>query len=219
MQPNHIKPKLKMILPTNKDFWDKFRETNGALSVSESIFIIQAAALAPQGTYIECGVAYGKSAMSACVSLKGGMFHLIDPIFEERKVLDSVYKTVASVSTDIKIKMYAKYSTDFLPSLAPYSYVMLDSGDHDLIVMEEINLVKDNMVSGGVIVMHDLDSQFIKVREGYDYLLGTGNYDEIKPDWEEIIKYVDENNLEFQNQSWHHQELKNPCFVGALRRK
>lgn len=207
-----------MILP-KPDFWHTFKNTNGALSVSESIFIMQAAALAPQGTYIECGVAYGKSAMSACVSLKGGMFHLIDPIFEDKKVLDSVYDVVSKVNHDIKVKMCVMYSTDFLPKLAPYSYVMLDSGNHDEIVMQEINLIKDNMVSGGIIVMHDLDSQFIKVREGYDYLLGTGNYEEIKPDWDEIVKYVDEHEIETGNTSWHHQELKNPCFVGALRKK
>lgn len=75
------------------------------------------------------------------------------------------------------------------------------------------------MVSGGIIVMHDLDSQFSAVRQGYDYLLSTGNYEEIKPDWNEINNYVNENDLNVGNISWHHTELENPNFVGALRKK
>jgi len=207
-----------MITPDQK-FWKTFKETNGALSVAESIFIMQAAALAPSGTYLECGVAYGKSAMSACTTLKDGFFYLIDPIFDDKRVLESVYDVVSKINPNIKVKISPLYSTDFLPKFAPYSYVMLDSGDHDEIVMQEINLVKDNMVSGGVIVMHDLDSQFLAVREGYDYLLGTGNYEEIKPNWDEINNYVNENNLNVGNISWHHTELDNPNFVGAVRRK
>jgi len=207
-----------MITPT-PEFLKALKETNGALSIAESIFIMQAAALAPRGTYTELGVAYGKSAMSACTTLKEGFFYLVDPLFEDTKVLDEVYNKVSKITPDIKVKMLPIYSTDFLPKFAPYSYVMLDSGDHDEIVMKEINLVKDNMVSGGVIVMHDLDSQFLAVRDGYNYLLSTGNYEEIKPDWNEINNYVNENDLETNNISWHHQEMKNPNFVGALRRK
>jgi predicted O-methyltransferase YrrM len=207
-----------MITPT-PEFLKALKETNGALSIAESIFIMQAAALAPKGTYIELGVAYGKSAMSACTTLNEGFFYLVDPLFEDAKVLDEVYNKVSKINPDIKVKILPIYSTDFLPKFAPYSYVMLDSGDHDEIVMKEINLVKDNMVSGGVIVMHDLDSQFLAVRDGYNYLLSTGNYEEIKPDWNEINNYVNENDLETNNISWHHQEMKNPNFVGALRRK
>lgn len=207
-----------MITPT-PEFLKALKETNGALSIAESIFIMQAAALAPKGTYTELGVAYGKSAMSACTTLKEGFFYLVDPLFEDAKVLDEVYNKVSKITPDIKVKMLPIYSTDFLPKFAPYSYVMLDSGDHNEIVMQEINLIKDNMVSGGVIVMHDLDSQFLAVRDGYNYLLSTGNYEEIKPDWNEINNYVNENDLETNNISWHHQEMKNPNFVGALRRK
>lgn len=39
-----------MITPT-PEFLKALKETNGALSISESIFIMQAAALAPKGTY------------------------------------------------------------------------------------------------------------------------------------------------------------------------
>ena len=97
---------------------------------------------------------------------------------------------------------------------------MLDSGDHEQTILDEFYLIKDRMVSGGVIVMHDLDSQYIRVREVYNMFLATGNYEEIIPDWKSIEAYAEENNLEDgTNQSWHHSELKHPKFVGALKRK
>lgn len=215
-----------MITPT-KEFWEIFKSTNGALSVSESIFIMQAAALAPKGRYIECGVAYGKSAMSALVSLKEYKpygefveFVLVDPLFKDLDVCNMVIQKIKN-ATD-KIMGYnfdERFSTEVIPIYDNYAYAMLDSGDHDQTIIDEFNLIKDRMVSGGVVVLHDLDSQFIRVREVYDMFLATGNYEEIKADWEEINAYVDENNLEEGNLSWHHQELKNPNFVGALRRK
>jgi hypothetical protein len=215
-----------MITPT-KHFWEVFKATNGALSASESLFIIQAAALAPKGNYIECGVAYGKSAISALVTLKeykpdGDMvqFILVDPLFSGIEICKQVDSTIRSTTDKIMAFNYdERYSTEVIPLYENYAYAMLDSGDHDQTIIDEFFLIKDKMVSGGVIVLHDLDSQFIKVREVYNMFLSTGNYEEIKPDWDEINAFVNENNLEGGNLSWHHQELKNPNFVGALRRK
>lgn len=85
--------------------------------------------------------------------------------------------------------------------------------------MKEVLALEDRMVEGGIIAFHDFRAQFLQVNEAYDYLLGTGKYEEIKIDWNEIVSYVNENELEVGNISWHHQELQNPCFVGALRRK
>lgn len=215
-----------MITPT-KEFWEVFKDTNGALSASESLFIMQAAALAPKGTYIECGVAYGKSAISALVTLKeyepnGDMvqFILVDPLFNDIEVCRQVDNTIRKATDKIMGFNYdERYSTDVIPLHDNYAYAMLDSGDHDQTIIDEFHLIKDKMVSGGVIVLHDLDSQFIKVREVYNMFLSTGNYEEIKSDWDGINAYVNDNNLEEGNLSWHHQELKNPNFVGALRRK
>jgi len=208
-----------MITPT-PEFWKVFKETNGALSCSESLFIIQAAALAPEGNYLECGVAFGKSAMSAAYSLKNGMFALCDTHFEDEEIAENVVRKVEMFANKKNIIRYtSELSTNRIQLIDNYSYVMLDTGDHDQVVIDEVNLIKNRMVKGGVIVMHDLDSQFLRVREGYDYLLSTGNYEEIKPNWEEINNYVNENNLEEGNISWHHNELMNPNFVGALRRK
>jgi len=216
-----------MITPT-KEFWEVFRNTNGALSCCESLFIMQAAALAPKGIYIECGVAYGKSAISALQILKeyenekdDVQFILVDPLFEDIEVVKSVEKSVCSVTDKLIPRCYeGAYSTEIISQHEKYSYAMLDSGDHEQTIIDEFHLIKDKMVSGGVIVLHDLDSQFIRVREVYGMFLATGNYEEVKPNWDEIELYEEEQNLEDgTNQSWHHSELKHPKFIGALKRK
>ena len=210
-----------MILPTNKDFWDKFRKTNGALSVTEAIAIINIASQAPKGGWaIELGTFNGKSSMAAMLGLPKCFFMLLDPIFEDDKIIDEVYENIKDVNPEIALKFSPTYSTDFLPKLAPYSYVFVDSGSHqDGLPMQEVKLLEDNMLQGGIIAFHDWNSQFSEVKEASDYLVGTGKYDYIDIPWQEIIEYVNANNLEDNNLSWHHNELKNPCFVGALRRK
>jgi predicted O-methyltransferase YrrM len=217
-----------MLITPTKKFWEVFRSTNGALSCCESLFIMQAAALAPKGIYIECGVAYGKSAISALQILKeyengkdDVRFILVDPLFDDIEIAKSVEKTVCSITEKLIPRCYeGAYSTKIIPQYEKYSYAMLDSGDHEQTILDEFYLIKDRMVSGGVIVMHDLDSQYIRVREVYNMFLATGNYEEIIPDWKSIEAYAEENNLEDgTNQSWHHSELKHPKFVGALKRK
>ena len=49
--------------------------------------------------------------------------------------------------------------------------------------MEEVKLVVDRVVSGGIIAFHDRGSQFLKVDEAFDYLVSTGKYDPIFFDW------------------------------------
>lgn len=207
------------MIKQTQDFWNDFKKVNGALSACEACFILQCASEVPEGIYLECGTAYGKSAMVAASMLpETGVYHLLEPLFKSEISETEVGEVVKKYFNGI-INPYVNLSNDFIPHYEKYSYVMLDSGDHDEIVMQEVELIKDRMVSGGVIVFHDLDSQFVRVREAFNYLLNTGNYEEIKPDWEEIKKYVIENELEKDNSSWHHTELETPCFIGAVKRK
>lgn len=210
-----------MITPT-PEFWKKFKETNGALSCTEAVAIMNLAAEAPKtdGWAIELGTFNGKSAMSAMVGLSECFFMLLDPIFDDNKVIAEVFNNIKDVNTTVTLKFSPIYSTDFLPHLAPYSYVFVDSGSHqDGLPMQEVKLLEDNVLQGGIIAFHDWDSQFTEVKEASDYLVGTGKYEYININWDEIISYVNDNNLEDNNTSWHHNELKNPCFVGAVRRK
>jgi len=211
-----------MITP-DKKFWDVFRNTEGALSCAEALAIIQVAALAPSGVYVEAGTHKGKSALAACFGLQSGKFYLIDPIFEDNDVCKGLADTFFAypsthiekvLEADISINVLNKFGNDTL------AYCMLDSGDHDQVVKDEVRLIEDKMVSGGMVGFHDIDSQFISVRYAYNYLISTGKYEPVGINWGEIIAYCEAENLEDgTNKSWHHNELKHPQFFGALRRK
>lgn len=216
-----------MIKPT-EEFLKIFKETDGALSVSESIAIMNISAQAPvNGRNYEYGSYYGKSGMSAMYGLLTPSINLVDPIYigSENKICQTVFDTLRSAptnkpSTNREINLTGGYSTDVIEKNNDYAYVFIDSGSHqDGLPMQEVKLLENRMVPGGIIAFHDFRSQFSEVEEAYNYLLSTGKYEEIPINWKEITDYVDENNLEEGNKSWHHTELKNPCFVGALKRK
>lgn len=209
-----------MITPSN-EFLELFKKTEGALSVCESIVIMNIAAEAPAGEYAEFGTYFGKSAMSALVSLKEGLFHLVDPIFENKEVARSVGLSVYRVTKgDITIDLINGYSTDIINRLGELSYVFVDSGSHqDGLPLQEVKLLEDRVVPGGIIAFHDYESQFKEVKEAYDYLVSTGKYEPIPIDWNSVINYCRENSLEIGNQSWHHTEMEFPNFVGAVKRK
>jgi len=219
-----------MILPS-KEFLDVFKATNGALSVTESIAIMNIAAQARNvGEYIEFGTYHGKSSMSAVIGLNIAMevnvfpkgFILVDPLFEDEKICLQVSELINKFSHSKLIpKCKNEYSTEYLlhSDIQP-SFVFIDSGSHqDGLPMQEAKLLEDRMVQGGIIAFHDWNSQFSEVKEASDYLVGTGKFEYIPINWHGIIAYVNANNLEEGNNSWHHTELKNPCFVGAVKRK
>jgi len=206
-----------MEYPDNQ-FWKIFKTTEGALSCCEAIAIYNIALSAPKGTNIELGTYQGKSAISAWVGLKGGTFHLVDPIFSEKEKKDKIVQIIDWFG--ILSEIHADYSLNIIEKYAPYSYAFVDSGSHgDGLPIAEVKLLEHRVIPNGIIAFHDFRSQFIEVEQAYNYLLSTGKYEEIPINWEEIKAYVKEHNLEQGNNSWHHPELEFPCFVGALRRK
>jgi len=220
-----------MITPT-KEWLKTFKETNGALSVSEAVAIINIAAQALEGHYLELGTYKGKSALSAVVGLKQGWFGLVDPEFKDKEWRDEVAVKVSLCADDynnnqkmieLYIETFADYSTNIIPIIqTDFSYVFVDSGSHqDGLPMQEVKLLEDRMVQGGIIAFHDYKNQFTEVEGAYDYLVSTGKYEPIEINWQEIFDYVAEHGLENGNNSWHqYPELPHPPnFVGALRRK
>lgn len=218
-----------MITPA-PEFWKIFKETDGALSCTEAVAIMNLAAQVPMGLYMELGVHLGKSAISALFTLKeydgygdAPAFILVDPIFKDASFVEKVYNlTMFSAVNNglIALLFEATTSLEEIPKHDKYAYVMVDSGSHqDGLPMQEVKLLEDRMVQGGIIAFHDWNSQFREVKEASDYLVSTGKYEYIPINWDEIIQYVNENNLEDGNKSWHHPELKNPCFVGAVKRR
>jgi len=208
-----------MITPS-KEFWDIFRSTDGALSCTEAVAIMNLAAQAPNGIRIEFGTFHGKSALSAATSFKDGWFCLVDPLFSDTMLSTKVVSDVYSMANNVSIKAIDDYSTNVIKRFGKLSYVFVDSGSHqDGLPMQEVKLLEDMVVDGGIIAFHDWNSQFKEVKEASDYLVSTGKYEYIPINWQEIIAYVNENNLEEGNLSWHHNELRNPCFIGAVKRK
>lgn len=210
-----------MILPP-ESFWKAFKETPGALSVSEAIAIIQIAALAPEGTYLEVGSHKGKSSAAAAFSLKKGTFHLVEPEFEDKWWALGVKALVEGVNKDLSVTLIADYSTNVMDKLGPYSYFFWDSGIHaGEILQKETELIEDTMIPGGILCSHDVGNQFTQQTEAMNYLASTGKYEWVDIKWQEIFDYVKEHDLEANNNSWHtYPELPHPPnFVAALRRK
>lgn len=215
-----------MIIPSN-EFIEIFKKTNGALSVCESIAIMNLAAQAPNGVYIELGTHMGKSAMSAAATLKTGIFDLVDPCFSPNhpewfgdNAVAELHQKLLAANSKLLYLFFDNYSTNILQRDQMYAYVFVDSGSHqDGLPMQEVKLLEDKVIQGGIVAFHDYKSQFTEVEIAYDYLVRTGKYDEIKINWQEIVNFVKQNDLEKGNVSWHHNELEFPCFVGALIKK
>lgn len=206
-----------MITPTS-EFWKVFKETNGALSCTEAVAIMNIASQAPESSYLELGTFRGKSALSALVSLKNGSFDLVEPEFIDENICNEVLTTIGKTNY-VAVNLISDYSTNIIKNYNHLCYVFVDSGSHQYgLPMQEVKLLEDRMVQGGIIAFHDAFSQFNEVTEAYEYLISTGKYSPIDINWNEIIEYVNANDLETNNLSWHHPELKNPCFVGAVKR-
>lgn len=173
-----------MIYPS-KSFWQTFKNTNGALSCSESVAIMNIAAQCPQnGLALEAGVYLGKSAMSAMAAENFQEFHLVDTEFEKSISTQEVGNNIIrAVPNHCRIAFIVGSSLDYLAgSNYMFSYAFVDSGDHQELPMKEVQALEDRMVTGGIIAFHDLFAQFLQVNDAYNYLLGTDKYDEIKID-------------------------------------
>ena len=214
-----------MIYPT-KEFLEIFKKTPGALSVAESICIMNLAALAPEGVYAEIGSHKGKSGMSARVSLKPGKFYLVDPIYSDVGIRDRAMITVVMSygmgGNGVEVSGVADYSTNVIQKYAPYSYFFWDSGEHaGEVLKKETELLEDAIIPGGILVSHDINNQFLEQKQAMEKLVSTGKYEWIPINWQEIFDYMKENNItEEDNNSWHtYPDLPHsPNFVGAIRR-
>lgn len=213
-----------MILPS-KEFIDLFKKTKGAFSVTECIALINICKYVPGGLCAELGTHKGKSALASIYGLQGEHdFFLVEPEFKSSEWCLEVAATLQEakelLNHRITPTLINGYSKDFIQKFDKYAYVFVDSGVHDDLVMEEVKLLEDRMLPYGIIAFHDLFNQFTAVILAYEYLLSTGKYEPIIPDWEEIINYVRQNDLETGNDSWHiYEENPFPNYVGALRRK
>lgn len=212
------------------EFWKHFKQAKGAMSASEAIFMYNACLQVPDnGILVEAGTAYGKSALvslMAWVNKGEKKFWLLEPEFKNIDFLKEAASNIKKFKQEFggdTICLYTpEYSFDFFRENSEYGFLFWDSGSHGSeLVSVEKPLIENGMVSGGVLVMHDVFSQFIACTEAYNSLLSSGNYEQIHYDWGEINSYVLQNGLEDGNNSWHqYPELPHPPnFIGALKRK
>lgn len=212
-----------MITPT-KEFWEVFKSTSGALSTAEALAIMNIAAQAPKGIAMEMGVHKGKSLISSIYGLNyDRVFVLVEPEFKDIDWWIGVEKlaNMVEINTNSYVKE-ADYSINVIDKCDEYAWVFSDAGSHsDDLPMQEVKMLEDKIIKGGIIAFHDVFSQFVKQTEAYEYLLSTGKFEKIEINWPEIFDYVAEHDLEEGNNSWHvYPELPHPPnFVGALKRK
>lgn len=209
-----------MLIPS-KEFIDKFKECNGAFSVSEAIALYNIVFDAPEGQFIELGSHKGKSSMVIALGMKpSSKLDLVEPEFKDHEWNKEVGKRVSAINGGIYLKLIADFSLNIIKNYTDLAFVFVDSGVHDDMVIDESMQLEDRVKQGGIIAFHDKGNQFTSVTRAYDMLLSTGKYEEIPIDWPRVFDYVRENNLEEGNNSWHEKGSEEfPKFVGALRRK
>lgn len=200
------------------------------MSCAEAIFMYNACLEVPDdGVWVEMGTHKGKSALVSMMAWAGRSIHdfyLLEPEFDKLDYFIDVNNAIGKLREDFNIETFfikkTEYSFDFLPKFNNYSYIMWDTGSHghELVSIEK-PLLEDRIIPGGILVMHDINSQFIACTEAYNDLIKSGKYEEIKYDWQEIFDYVSKHNLEDGNNSWHqYPDLPHPPnFLGALRRR
>lgn len=208
----------------NQETLALFKSTPGAMSVTEGLALESIAAKAPPGTCVECGTHSGKSAIAIASGLnRGQILDLVDPDFKipDEIIIAGVWS--ATLPAKVRAVLHHGYSHEWLPALhslrGDFAFVFLDSGEHTYeLCRSECDIVVPRMVKGGIIALHDFRSQFIGVERCYDELLSTGKFEEVKIPWDDILKEVILCRLEDGNQTYHHTELANPMFLGALRK-
>jgi len=136
----------------------------------------------------------------------------------------SVVNAISVASNgEVTAVLHGDFSTHAIPELhakhGAFGYVLLDTDQHTYeLTKEELSLLRERMMIGGLIGFHDFRSQFLGVEQAYREMLTGGQYEEVPIDWEPIERWVAANGGEKGNDSWHHTELDAPRFYGALKR-
>lgn len=215
-----------MIEIPNASYLEFFKKITGAFGVAECIALVNICKQVPEGgVYLELGTHKGKSTVASIYGLpNNGNYYLVEPEFKDEEwgisTGLSILAATKAANKSIGFSYEADYSTEVIPKHDGYSYVFVDSGVHDDLVMEEVKMLEDRMIPKGIIAFHDYGNQFTAVQRAYDYLLSTGKYESIGIDWQAIFKYVREHNLEDGNNSWHERGSEEfPKFVGAVKRR
>lgn len=189
----------------------------------------------------------GTAAAFAMAMTHGFNLHMVDPLYDmtnleawshacqghpdnawcgakEEGFNESIVALIAEASEGAVLAvLHGDFSTHAIPEIynseGQIAYCFLDSDQHQYeLVKEELGLLKDRMMIGGIIGFHDFQSQYLGVEQAYREALEGDIFHEVSIDWEQIKGWVSGHGGEEGNESWHHKGNPAPCFFGALRK-
>lgn len=223
-----------------------FKRIPGAISVTEAIalyLLIQnhlTSVAIEDESYLDFGSHAGKSSLIAIAALSNlerkGIFHMIDPAYDEKSPFrqtgnvfapedykEKIFRNVhAFARKGMRTIMIGATSEEYIQKkldLERIAYTFIDSGNHDdESVKIELDYIVPRMITKGLIVFHDFDNQYIAPSKAAARLVESKRFESILIDWDPIINFVIENDLEKRNDSWHMNGHPHPNFLGAVRR-
>lgn len=198
---------------------EKFKNTKGAFSVAEAIALYNIVLSAPRGTYCEFGTHKGKSTtMIAAAARRLTNLYLVEPEFVNEEWKEQVKKHVLGINKNIFLTLDCSTSLNVIPKINKISFCLIDSGNHDEMVMQEVMAIQNNVLKHGIVAFHDYKNQFTYVEKAYNFLIDTGKFTAVPIDWNPILNYTQKGRFEDGNDTWHnYPELKHsPNFLGAV---
>lgn len=212
--------------------------TPGAISVAELLairWLMQAHYPQVQNSCaVDLGTCAGKAATAQLAGLRStwcARIHLVDPAYgPERDGLEissfpeglrlNVVSRLQAVAPAVTVHLHGTTSLRFLANLDDrIGSVFIDSANHaEPMLTQECDFSEARAVCGALFVFHDFGNQFSQVKERYEALVRSGRFEPIDIPWDRFNEDAAE--LEAGNDSWHRYDgVKNPNFVGALKRK
>jgi hypothetical protein len=225
------------------------RKTPGAVSMTELFGLFDTVVnnlQCPMGVAVDLGSNAGKSSFVGSAALSAifrtDTFHLVDPVYDltnEEEWKNTFQKTVDNLpwgyckeknfKKDLlrKLKkvsklehvLYGVTSLTYLKESRNYSYVFIDSDDHQLdLLHQETRMLLEKVMVGGLIFFHDFMGNYVAPGMTADYMVGTGLYEYVDIDWQKAINFVNKYDLEKDNNTWHFKDMANPNFLGCIKR-
>lgn len=198
------------------------------------------------GIAVDLGSNAGKSSIIASTAIsdldRQDEFHLVDPVYDlenenewkntiqgsadkmpwpfcRKKTFQRNLKSTLKKYSNLKHVLYGVTSRTYLTIDRVYSYVFIDSDDHQIeLVSFEGLAVLHQVCMGGLVFFHDYGGNYIAPGIVYDKMVETKLYEPVEIDWKRAIKFVNVHDLEKDNNSWHFKDMDNPTFLGCLKR-
>ncbi len=225
------------------------QKTPGAISMTEAFGVfdtIMNNLKCSVGIAVDLGSNAGKSSLIGTSALSAlnrmDVFHCVDPVYDlnnEKEWANTFQKTADNMPWGIcreldfkknllnKLQsvsslhhtLYGETSLTYLKTPRSFSYVFLDSDDHQLeLIMQEVKMLMEQVMVDGLLFFHDFMGNYVAPGMAYEYLVDTGYYEPVHINWDKAIEFVNKYNLEEDNDSWHFKHLENPNFAGCLKR-